>query len=90
MQPYVGLAFNYLDLEFQVNALYQGLDDRVLQLTDGGTISMTGGVRIIASEKVRFAGEVFYTWLSVLRPPATSSGNDGLLNARFIVTYRLR
>lgn len=89
-RPYAGVALNYLDLEFQVDAVYDGLIDRTLQLTDGGTVSLTGGVNFIPSEKWRVTGEVFYSWLSVVRPPETASMNDGLLNARFLVTYRIR
>lgn len=88
-RPYAGLALNYLDLEFQVDAVYGELEDRVLELTDGTTVSVTGGVQFVASEKWRFTGEAFYSWLSVARPD-TSSANDGFLNARFLVTYRLR
>lgn len=89
-RPYAGLAFNYLDLEFQVDAVYAGLVDRTLQLTEGGTVSVTGGVNFIATEKWRLTGEVFYSWMSVVRPPSTESGNDGFLNARFLATYRIR
>jgi hypothetical protein len=63
---------SYLDLEFQVDARYDGLVDRTLQLTDGAVVSMTGGVNFIATDKWRFTGEVFYSWLSVARPPDTS------------------
>jgi hypothetical protein len=89
-RPYAGLALNYLDLEFQVDAVYSGLIDRTLQLTDGTTVSVTGGVNFIANDQWRVTGEAFYSWLSVVRPPATNSGNDGFWNARFLVTYRLR
>ena len=44
----------------------------------------------LASEKWRIAGEVFYSWLSVVRPPETTAANDGLFNFRFLVAYRLR
>lgn len=89
-RPHAGVAFNYLDLEFQVNARYRGFVDHTLQLTDGGSVSFTGGLTYVANEKWRFSGELFYTPLSVVRPPSTSSENDGLFNARFLVAYRLR
>jgi len=89
-RPYAGLAVNYLDLEFRVDAVYDNLIDRTLQLTDGTTISVTGGVSYLASETWRFTGEVFYSWLSVARPPERRAGGDGFLNARFLVTHRLR
>lgn len=89
-RPHVGIAFNYLDLEFQVNARYRGFVDHGLQLTDGSTVSFNGGVSYVANEQWRVSGELFYTPLSVIRPPSTSSENDGLFNARFLVIYRLR
>jgi hypothetical protein len=89
-RPYAGLAFNYLDLDFRVDARYAGLIDTTEQFTDGGTISVTAGANYIATEKWRITGEVFYTWLSVVRPPSTTSGNDGLLNFRVLVSYRIR
>jgi len=32
---------------------------------------------------------VFYAWLSIVRPPRTNSANEGLLNARVFVAYRV-
>ena len=90
LRPYVGIAFNYLDLEFQVDAMHSGVHDRTLQLTDGATVSLTGGATYAASDKWRFTGELFYSWLSVVRPPSTTSANDGLFNFRFLVSYQIR
>jgi hypothetical protein len=90
LRPYAGVAVNYLDLEFQVDALHSGIHDRTLQLTDGATIYLTGGATYAAGEKWRIGGELFYSWLSVVRPPATTSENDGLFNFRFLVSYRIR
>lgn len=89
-RPYFGVSFNYLDLKFHVDAAYSGIVDRTLQTTHGGTVSLTGGLNYVANEKWRLTGELFYSWLSVVRPPSTSSVNDGLLNARLLVTYRIR
>jgi hypothetical protein len=90
LQPYVGVAFNYLDLEFQVDAVHSGVHDRTLQLTDGATVALTGGATYAAGEKWRITGELFYSWLSVVRPPSTESTSDGLFNFRFLVSYRIR
>lgn len=90
LRPYVGIAFNYLDLEFQIDALHSGIHDRTLQLTDGATVSLTGGATYAAGERWRFTGELFYSWLSVVRPPSTTSTNDALFNFRFLVSYRIR
>lgn len=90
IRPYVGLAVNYLDLEFQVDAMHSGIHDRTLQLTDGTTVYLTGGATYAAGDKWRITGELFYSWLSVVRPPATESTNDALFNFRFLVSYRIR
>jgi hypothetical protein len=90
LRPYVGVAVNYLDLEFQVDAMHSGVHDRTLQLSDGATLYLTGGATYAAGEKWRFTGELFYSWLSVVRPPSTESANDGLFNFRFLVSYRIR
>ncbi len=89
LRPYVGIAVNYLDLEFQVDALHSGVHDRTLQLTDGATVYLTGGATYAAGDKWRLTGELFYSWLSVVRPPGTESTNDGLFNFRFLVSYRI-
>jgi hypothetical protein len=89
-RPYVSAIVSYMDLEFQVDARYDGLEDRTLQLTDGATWSMTAGVGIALSERWSVSGEVFYSWLPVARPPATSASDEGLLNGRFLVSYKIR
>lgn len=90
LRPYFGIGLNYMDLEFQVDADYRGVDDHTLLVTNGGTVSLTGGVNYVANEKLRLTGELFYSWLSVVRPPETTSENDGLFNFRFLVTYRFQ
>jgi opacity protein-like surface antigen len=89
-RPYVGIGINYLDLEFQIDSMHSGVHDRTLQLTDGTTVSLTGGATYAAAERWRITGEIFYSWLSVVRPPETASENDGLFNFRFFVSYRIR
>jgi len=89
-RPYAGVAVNYMDLEFQVDARYGGIVDRVLQVTDGVTFSVTTGLAYAPSPRWLLSAELFYSWLSVDRPPSTSTRNDGLLNGRFLVTYRIR
>jgi hypothetical protein len=88
LRPYFGIGLNYMDLEFQVDARYSGIEDHMLQVTNGGTVSLTAGVNYVATEKLRLTGELFYSWLSVVRPPETTSQNDGLFNFRFLVAYR--
>jgi hypothetical protein len=89
-EPYVGVSFNYLDLKFQVDALYSGIKDETLQLTDGFTFALTGGIVITLSERWSLTGEVFYSPLSVVRPPSAESQNDGLFNLRGSIGYRIR
>ena len=90
LEPYVGVAFNYMDADFQVNARYSGLIDRTLLLANGFTVSFTGGVSYAVTERFSISGEVFYSPLDVIRPPSTTSQNDGLFNIRSLITYRIR
>jgi hypothetical protein len=89
-RPHVSVIISYMDLDFQVDAVYDGLEDRTLQLTDGVTLSLTAGLGVALSERLSLSGELFYSWLSVARPPATLASNEGLLNGRFLVSYRIR
>ena len=83
-----GLAVNQLDLEFQVDALTFGFRDRNRLLSDGDTISLTAGASWPWSQRARVAVEVFYSDLDVIRSGSTES--DPLVNARAMLTYRLR
>jgi opacity protein-like surface antigen len=90
-EPYVGLGITYLDLEFDVNAVYGGglVEDHTVQLTSGTTVSATAGVTLAASRRFRVTAEIFYSRLTIVRPPATTSANEGFLNARVFVSYRV-
>lgn len=90
-KPYVGLSVSYMDLEFHIDALYSDglVEDHTVQLTSGTTLAATAGLTYAAGERWRFTAELFYGWLSIVRPPATSSGNEGLLNGRVFVAYRV-
>ena len=90
-KPYVGLLASYMDLEFQIDALYTNgnTEDHTLQLTDGTTLSATAGLTYAAGDRWRVTAEVFYAWLSIVRPPATSSANEPHLNGRVLVSYRV-
>jgi len=91
-KPYVGLGLNYMDLEFNVNALYADgrVEDHNVQLTSGTTVSATAGLTFAASKSWRVTGELFYSGLSITRPPSTTSANEGFFNARAFVSYRIR
>jgi hypothetical protein len=90
LEPHVGLAVNYMDADFQVNARYAGLIDRTLLLADGFTVSFTAGVTFAITDRFSVSGDVFYSPLDVVRPPSTTSQNDGLFNVRSLITYRIR
>ena len=92
LKPYVGLLASYMDLEFNINALYSEgrTEDHTLQLTSGTTLSATAGLTYAAGDRWRVTAEVFYAWLSIVRPPATSSANEPHLNGRVFVGYRIR
>jgi hypothetical protein len=77
-----GLSANYMDMEFQVNALTFGINDRTLLLADGWTWSFNGGASWSLGGRTSLAVELFYSPLSVIRPPSTSRENDPLLNLR--------
>lgn len=84
-----GLAANYMDMEFQVDALTDGLLDRTLLLADGWTWSVNGGASWRLGRSLSLAAELFYSPLEVTRPPSTSSENDPLFNLRTMLRIRL-
>ncbi len=91
LEPHIGVALDYMDLQFDINALYSGglVSDHETERTSGTTVSATAGVTFEISRRLRLGAELFYSWLSVVRPPATAAVNDGLLNVRFLVSYRV-
>ncbi len=84
-----GLAANYMDMEFQVNALTFGVIDRTLLLANGWTWSLNGGASWSLGGRTSFAVELFYSPLSVVRPPSTTTKNDPLLNLRTMFRINL-
>lgn len=90
-KPYAGIGGSYMDLEFDVNALYSDgrVKDHTVQLTSGTTLSAAAGLTYAAGERWRVTAEVFYAWLPIVRPPVTRSANEGLLNGRIFLAYRI-
>lgn len=84
-----GVAANYMDMEFQVNALTYGIHDRSLLLADGWTWSINGGASWRLGARTSLAAELFYSPLSVTRPPSTSQENDPLFNLRSMLRIDL-
>lgn len=90
VEPYVTLAAHRFDNEFQVDARYNGLIDRTLLTAEGDTWSVATGVNVGLATDWRLSAEVFATRLDVLRPPATDSESEDLVNTRVLLSYRLR
>jgi len=84
-----GLAANYMDMEFQVDALTDGIQDRSLLLADGWTWSVNGGASWQLSRLFGISAELFYSPLSVTRPPSTNTENDPLINLRTMLRIQL-
>jgi hypothetical protein len=90
LSPYAAIAHSWLDAEFQVDARRNGFLDRTLLETDGTLWSATAGVSFAASERLRLAGELFYTPLDVVGRAGKGEETDGLLNGRVLLAYRVR
>ncbi len=92
VKPYAGIGVNYMDLAFHANAVYSGglVEDHTVQLTSGTTMSATAGLTYEMARRFSVTAELFYSWLSVSRPPATRAAGEGLLNARVFFSYRVR
>jgi len=91
-KPYAGVGFDYMDLEFDVDAVYSDgrVEDHTVQTTSGTTVFATAGLTFAASKRLCVTAELFYSWLKVVRPPSTTSANEGVLNGRVFVSYRVR
>ena len=89
-EPFLALSYNWMELEFGVNALYSGLDDHTRLVTDGQTIYALAGIGYRFGERWRLAGQIFYSPLDVVRPPSTSTQTDELVNVRALVSYKIR
>lgn len=96
---HAAVAVNYLDNVFEVNALrfdFHGgptrteFLDRTVQRSDGVTLSLSGGVALVLTDRLEGAIDVFYTPLWVRRQAGSRRQNDGLLNAKALLRYRLR
>jgi hypothetical protein len=84
-----GLAANYMDMEFQVDALTFGVVDRTLLKADGWTWSINTGASWHLGKRASLAVELFYSPLSVVRPPSITVENDPLLNLRTMLRFDL-
>lgn len=87
-QPYAALAANHLDMEFQVDALTNGLRDLSRLTADGWTWSAAAGVRWRGDGGLGLAVEAYYTPLEVDRELDGRSENDALFHVRTLVSWR--
>ena len=88
-QPYLAVSANYMDLAFQVDALYSIFIDRTLLTTSGWTYAVAAGVEYRWTRKLGLVAELYYSPLGVMRDPAGTTSYDGLLNARFLMSWAL-
>jgi hypothetical protein len=88
LTPYVAVAGNFLDTQFQVDALELGVRDRTHLAANTWTFSASGGLVYPLRDDIRLSIGAFYSPLWVRRPPATDSELDGVLNVRGLVTYQ--
>ena len=89
-EPHVAVATAEMDLNFQINARYGGIVDRIRLEAEGTTVSVMAGLTYFGSDRWRVTGEAFYAPLDVERPTSTSSSDDPLFNVRFLFAYRVR
>jgi len=82
-----GVYATHMDLEFQVDAITYGFNDRSRLATDGWTAAVTAGASFPLSSRLRLAFEAFYSPLEVVRPPSTETDIDPLFNLRSMLTY---
>lgn len=92
---HLGLAANWHDHEFQVDALTFGFRDRTLLLADGWTWSVNAGATWPLTASTRLGVQAFYSPLSVDRPvdgnpQVTTDEEDNLLNARVLFGWSIR
>lgn len=87
---FFGLAGNYLDLGFQVDARYSVFIDRVNLVTSGWTWAGKSGLGYRASDRFRVSGELFFAPLTVQRSPISGTENDNLFTLRFLAGYSIR
>jgi hypothetical protein len=88
LEPYLGVAVNYMNLAFQVDAVYGESIDTTRLHTQGATFSMDTGLLFPITRRLDIGSELFYSPLTVHRPQ-NSNGVDGIINLRAILAVRL-
>lgn len=90
LTPYIAIAGNFLDTQVRVNAQTFGVLNRNRIQAETWTFSASAGVIYPLTNKIKLSVGMFYSPLGVIRPPATSSQNDPLINVRALLTYQLK
>lgn len=88
VSPHAAVGLNYLSTAFQVNAVTFGFEDRTHYTSRGMTVSASAGITYPLGPRVNASVDVFYTPLVARRP--TGREVNGFLNARALISYRIR
>jgi hypothetical protein len=88
LEPYVTIGASYMNLTLRVNARYAGVEDRTELATQGGTFWTTTGLLFPITRRFDIGAEMFYSPLTVRRPPDFHDRIEGLLNVRGFIAYR--
>ena len=90
VSPHLAIGVTRMDVGFEVDALTFGLSDHAHHVSRGTTVSGSGGISLRLTTRAALSIDVFYSPLSVRRTAGAPVTTDGFLNARALVTYRLR
>jgi hypothetical protein len=89
LSPHAAIGIAYMDVGFQVNALTFGMIDHTHYLAHGMAVFASGGISYRLTTRLRLSLDVFYSPLSVRRFFGAPVQNDGMFNARTLITYRI-
>jgi hypothetical protein len=90
LSPHAAVGLTYMDVGFQVDALVFGYVDHTDMVSHGVTVFGSGGITARLTSRLSMGLDVFYSPLPVRRSPGAPVQNDGFLNLRALMTYRLR
>jgi len=90
VSPHAAVGLTYMDVGFQVDALVFGYVDHTDMVSHGVTVFGSGGITARLTSRLSMGLDVFYSPLPVRRSPGAPAQNDGFLNLRALMTYRLR
>ena len=90
LSPHAAFGFAYMDAGFQVDALVFGYVDHTDMVSHGVLVSGSGGLTARFTSRLSMGFDVFYSPFRVSRSPGAPAQNDGFLNLRALMTYRLR